>query len=63
MRFAYRIGVDIAGGSITDVWLLGATLRFWVSELRPPYCYHKWGFYGFGVGPLRFMFWPADGTR
>jgi hypothetical protein len=23
-----------------------------------PYYFHKWGFYGFGFGPIGFMYWP-----
>lgn len=33
---------------------------FWRGFSYPqrPYFYHRWGFYGFGVGPVGFMFWP-----
>ena len=46
-----------------DICLLGAYLRVfyrpWHFPWRP-YAFHKWGFYGFGVGPVGFMFWPPQ---
>lgn len=54
------------GPPMHDFHFRGACLRVvwlgWVGLKHPlPYAFHRWGFYGFGVGPVRFMFWPAEG--
>jgi hypothetical protein len=49
-----------------DIWIYTRCLRiFWRGFQCPqgPYGFHQWGFYGFGIGPVGFMFWPHPETR
>ena len=44
-----------------DLWFAGRCLRVFYRGWRCsqwPYAFHRWGFYGFGVACIGFIFWP-----
>jgi len=48
-----------------DIWIgshrcLRVFYRPWKFPWRP-YAFHRWGFFGFGAGPIGFMYWPNAG--
>ncbi len=40
-----------------DCWIGETCLRVFGKPWVWPYAFHRWGFYGFGAGPLGFMLW------
>jgi len=42
-----------------DIWMANRTLRVWIRQNWCwPYGRYNWGYYGFGMGLIGFMFWP-----
>jgi hypothetical protein len=54
-----------AEGVMKDFYLGTCCLRVFYRGWRHPlpYCFHRWGFYGFGAGPIGCMLWLKTGNE